>query len=321
MILRLSNFTFSELNAEGLIEKARTHKALILDLRGNPGGSLETLKHFLAGFFEHDVKIGDEVKRDKTTNCATKTRHDPFTGKLFVLIDSQSASAAEIFARVIQLEKRGMVIGDVSSGSVMAAQFRWHTYGHSSGACSISGGHPDNTAGWLLRYRFRGIVANLFVATLAVLFSCLSAAGEEIGWRGFLVPELMKFNSFTRTALISGVVWSAWHLPLILWSGYNSGTPSWYAVSCFAVMVISISFVFAWLRLKSGSVWPAVLLHASHNAIIQIYLDGLTVSRGPTNYLIGEFGCAMSPLTIFFAWIVWRRRAEVERGNASPAAA
>jgi C-terminal processing protease CtpA/Prc len=129
MILRLSNFVFSDLNAEGLIEKARTHKALILDLRGNPGGSLETLKHFLAGFFENDVKIGDEVKRDKTTHSTTKTRHDPFTGKLFVLINSQSASAAEIFARVIQLEKRGIVIGDISSGSVMAAQFRSHMYG------------------------------------------------------------------------------------------------------------------------------------------------------------------------------------------------
>jgi len=129
MILRLSDFMFSDLNAEGLIEKARTHKALILDLRGNPGGSLETLRHFLGGFFENDVKIGDEVRRDKTVNFATKTRRNPFTGKLFVLIDSQSASAAEIFARVVQLEKRGTVIGDSSSGSVMAAQFRSHTYG------------------------------------------------------------------------------------------------------------------------------------------------------------------------------------------------
>jgi len=176
--------------------------------------------------------------------------------------------------------------------------------------------HMASAPTWLVL-----IAAYLVVATLAILFGCLSAAGEEIGWRGFLVPELMKFNSFTGTALISGVIWSVWHVPLIIWSGYNSGTPSWYGVSCFAVMVISISFVFAWLRLKSGSVWPAVLLHASHNAIIQIYLDGLTVNRDRTNYLIGEFGCAMLPLTILFAWIVWRRRAEVEGDSASEAIA
>jgi len=165
------------------------------------------------------------------------------------------------------------------------------------------------------------VVAYVAGAFFAVLFSCLSAAGEEIGWRGFLVPELMKFNSFSRTALISGVIWTAWHVPLIVWSHYNSGTPSWYAVTCFALMVISISFVFAWLRMKSGSVWPAVLLHATHNAIIQGYLDALTVNRGRTNYFIGEFGCAMLPLTIFFAWIMWKRRAEVEGAGSKTATA
>lgn len=129
MILRLSNFMMTPFIAEGLIDKAREHNALIVDLRSNPGGSLESLKHFLAGFFAEDVKIGDEIRRDKATHLATKARHNPFTGKLFVLVDSQSASAAEIFARVIQLEKRGTVIGDITSGSVMAAQFRYHTYG------------------------------------------------------------------------------------------------------------------------------------------------------------------------------------------------
>lgn len=157
------------------------------------------------------------------------------------------------------------------------------------------------------------------IATVGVGFSCLSAAGEEIGWRGFLVPELMKFNSFTRTSLIVGIIWSAWHVPLIVWSGYNSGTPSWYAVSCFAIMVISISFVFAWMRLRSGSVWPAVLLHATHNAIIQAYLDTLTVNRSHTNYFTGEFGCAMLPFPIIAAWMVWRRRREVETAPSSHA--
>jgi CAAX protease family protein len=167
--------------------------------------------------------------------------------------------------------------------------------------------HMPSTPTWVLL-----IVAYAAGSVGAVLYGCLFAAGEEIGWRGFLVPELMKFNSFTGAAVISGVVWSAWHVPLIVWSEYNSGTPAWYATACFAVMVISISFVFAWVRLKSGSVWPAVLLHASHNAIIQGYLDALTVNRGHTHYFIGEFGCAMLPLTLLCAWIVWRRRAQVE---------
>ena len=170
--------------------------------------------------------------------------------------------------------------------------------------------HMASTPTWVVLTTYY-VLGSVF----AVLFGCLWAAGEEIGWRGFLVPELGKFNSLTRTSVLSGVIWSAWHAPLIIWSDYNSGAPTWYAVTCFATMVISISFVFAWLRLRSGSVWPAVLLHASHNAIIQGYLDPLTVNRGRTNYLIGEFGCAVLPFTIFCAWMAWRHRAEVEGGG------
>ncbi len=172
--------------------------------------------------------------------------------------------------------------------------------------------HLHSTPTWLLL-----VLVYVLGSVVAVLFSCLSAAGEEIGWRGFLVPELMKFNSFTRTALLSGVIWGLWHVPLIIWSDYNSGTPSWYAVSCFAIMVISISFVFTWIRLRSGSLWPAVLLHASHNAIIQGYLDALTTKHGHTRYFTGEFGCAMLPLTIFWAYWAWRQWINGSKNDSS----
>jgi C-terminal processing protease CtpA/Prc len=95
---------------------------LILDLRQNAGGNVETLKALLSSLFDHDVKLYDRVGRDSTKEVVTKSAHHPFEGKLFVLIDSKSASASETLARVVQLEKRGVVIGDRSSGSVMEAK-------------------------------------------------------------------------------------------------------------------------------------------------------------------------------------------------------
>lgn len=74
----------------------------------------------------------------------------------------------------------------------------------------------------------RLIVFVLATGTLGMIASSLSALGEEIGWRGFLVPELAKMTSFTRTALISGVIWTAWHVPVLVFADYNSGTPTWY---------------------------------------------------------------------------------------------
>jgi membrane protease YdiL (CAAX protease family) len=138
-----------------------------------------------------------------------------------------------------------------------------------------------------------------------------SALGEEIGWRGFLVPELSKNVSFTGTALISGAIWSCWHYPLLIWGDYNSGTPTWYGLSCFTVMVISISFVFAWMRLKSGSLWTGALLHASHNLYIQAIFTPLTRDTGKTAWYIDEFGAVVPIVVLCFAIYFWRKRKEL----------
>lgn len=73
-------------------------------------------------FFDHDVKLFDKVERKKTASEVAKGQHHRyFSGKVIVLVDSESASAAEIFARVMQLEKRAAVIGDHTAGMVMEA--------------------------------------------------------------------------------------------------------------------------------------------------------------------------------------------------------
>ena len=151
------------------------------------------------------------------------------------------------------------------------------------------------------------------------LQSLLSATGEELGWRGYLVPALARKQSFRMTALISGAVWAGWHFPLIIGADYNGGTPPWYSVLCFAIMVVAMGFPFAWLRLRSGSVWPAAILHASHNLFVQAFFDRVTVDTGPTKWLTGEFGAGLALAFIAVAWIFWRERASIEMPNDSRA--
>ena len=123
MILKLPIFAFSQTEVEEMIGKARKHKALIIDLRDNGGGSVDTLKYLAEGIFENEVKVANRVSRKDTKPLLEKYHpHNPFGGKLVVLVDSNSASASEIFARVVQLEKRGTILGDHSSGKVMESQ-------------------------------------------------------------------------------------------------------------------------------------------------------------------------------------------------------
>lgn len=149
-------------------------------------------------------------------------------------------------------------------------------------------------------------------ATLGVLMSCLTALGEEIGWRGLLAPELATVTSFTKTAIISGGIWAVWHFPVMIAADYQAAdTPLWFNLVFFTIGVMGISFPLTWLRLKSGSMWPAVLLHASHNLFFQVVFSPLTANTGVTNYVAGEFGLGFALVSLPVAWLFWRKRDEL----------
>jgi C-terminal processing protease CtpA/Prc len=123
MVWKMPEFDMEDHTVDHIFADARKHQTLILDLRGNHGGAVVTLRRMLGNTFDHDVKIGDLVSRKETKPDTAKTRgRDAFSGKLIVLVDSVSASAAELFPRVIQLEHRGTVIGDQTAGAVMGAR-------------------------------------------------------------------------------------------------------------------------------------------------------------------------------------------------------
>jgi membrane protease YdiL (CAAX protease family) len=144
--------------------------------------------------------------------------------------------------------------------------------------------------------------------SLGVLMSLVSATGEEIGWRGLLVPELDKLTGFRNLSLISGVIWGLWHTPLILFANYRGeGTSTLYSLICFLVMIVGLSAIMAWLRLTSGSLWPAAMLHATHNLFVQGVFDGATVNGGPPDYWVSEFGAGLA-LTIGVAAYLLTRR-------------
>jgi carboxyl-terminal processing protease len=124
MIWKMPEFELGDAEVDRLIGIARKHKTLILDLRGNPGGYVDTLARMVGSVLDHDVKIAERKgRKDLKPQIAKSRGGSAFSGKLIVLVDSSSASAAELFARVVQIEHRGTVLGDRSSGSVMEARY------------------------------------------------------------------------------------------------------------------------------------------------------------------------------------------------------
>jgi uncharacterized protein len=149
------------------------------------------------------------------------------------------------------------------------------------------------------------------LATIGVIASLGRALGEEIGWRGFLLPRLVGQFGFTVGCFVSGCIWAVWHYPGLLWADYNAGTNPRYALTCFTLMVIAMAFIMGWLRLKSGSLWPCAMLHASHNLFIQAILDRITAPVGRALYVTTEFGFGLALTIGAVGLYFWLRRKEL----------
>jgi C-terminal processing protease CtpA/Prc len=102
----------------GLIEKANAKKAIIIDLRSNGGGAEDTLKSFAGNFESDQIVMGDIKGRKKDEQLIIKPKRPHYEMPMYILIDSETGSAAEMFAKHFQLHKKAVVIGERSSGRV-----------------------------------------------------------------------------------------------------------------------------------------------------------------------------------------------------------
>lgn len=132
------------------------------------------------------------------------------------------------------------------------------------------------------------------LATVGFVANALVALGEEIGWRGFLFPALTGSMGAARASLLTGIVWATWHLPGLLWAGYNSGGPMLLSVVCFSATIVCLSVIAGWLRHRSGSVWTGVALHASHNLFVQAVFGQITRDTEPARIVTTEFGVGVA---------------------------
>jgi len=142
---------------------------------------------------------------------------------------------------------------------------------------------------------------------LQILFgAALVFIGEEFGWRAYLLPKLMPVGS-RKAVLLTGVIWSAWHWPMII-MGFNYGTGYWgapvSALLVFTLSILPLSILLSWVTLRTGSVWPACIAHAENNAFCYLMIlfiigkpDLLIV---PSNEgIVGSLGYLLLALPIF----------------------
>jgi len=142
------------------------------------------------------------------------------------------------------------------------------------------------------------------------------AAGEEIGWRGYMLTRLVD-SGIRAPILISGLVWGLWHAPLILSGQYASGPHPVLSACLFLIGIVAGGYVFAWLRLSSGSIWPCIWGHGAWNAIIQGAFDRSTAGQ---SVWVGESGVLTAGMLALFAFVLYQRWPVAQLSSGEPSA-
>ncbi|UOE44703.1 CPBP family intramembrane glutamic endopeptidase [Agromyces larvae] len=114
------------------------------------------------------------------------------------------------------------------------------------------------------------VALNLALLPFVTALNCVATFGEEIGWRGWLLPSLRPLGT-VWALIVTGVVWGLWHAPLIL-LGYNYQRTDVLGLASMVAFCVLTGFVIGWLRLRTASVWPAVVAHAAINTATAQFL-------------------------------------------------
>ena len=158
--------------------------------------------------------------------------------------------------------------------------------------------HPDN-------FGYTGVALHIILKDclpmliIGIFPNVISALGEEIGWRGFMLPAVTERTGLTKALFITGLFWASWHLPLLAFGDYMTGAPIWYKLPAFVLCIVPVGIIIGSLTYLSKSIWPAAFLHAAHNNFDQAVFGVIT--RGDDKmYYVSETGF----LTIIFAWMI-----------------
>lgn len=138
----------------------------------------------------------------------------------------------------------------------------------------------------------------LYIMAFAIIFSTWVQAGEEIGWRGYALPRLAARFSPGGAAVLLGVIWACWHLPLFFLPDTGSTDQS-FPVYLLHVTALSVAMVWLFWR-TGGSLLLVMLMHASVNNTSEIVPAAIPGAAHP----FALNGSTIAWLTVAVSWIV-----------------
>lgn len=110
------------------------------------------------------------------------------------------------------------------------------------------------------------LLSNVSVLPVFALYTL----GEELGWRGYMMPRLEKLIGTVPSIIVGGIIWAVWHAPLFQY-GYNFGTDypffPYLGIGLMCVYSTALNAVYTWLTKRTGTVYVSSIAHAANNLL------------------------------------------------------
>jgi uncharacterized protein len=138
------------------------------------------------------------------------------------------------------------------------------------------------------------------------------ALTEQLGWSSLLTVRLGETRGADATALLVGLSWAAYHVPMMLFvpGAVSPGVPVALAVAMFVLQCVVLAFPLVWLRLRTGSIWPVLVMHATLNAVLYWVAEPATDQSGSAAWFVGEGGILTGAgllVAVLVTTRLWRR--------------
>lgn len=165
---------------------------------------------------------------------------------------------------------------------------------------------------------FEGYSWGIFPLLMVILYVktvLMESMGEELGWRGYLLPLMLGCMSKRKAMLLNGLIHGVWHFPIILnTTTYHDGENLWLLLPLTLASTIFLAPVIGELRLRTGSVWTASMLHTTHNLFVLIF-TAITIQHAEAaTYIAGDMSLTIILFYMWLTWAAWRKKRGTSKG-------
>jgi membrane protease YdiL (CAAX protease family) len=150
----------------------------------------------------------------------------------------------------------------------------------------------------------------LLVVFLYIKAVLTQSMGEELGWRGYLLPAMLGCMGRKKAMLVNGAVHGVWHFPLILnTEAYHSGENLSILLPLTVLSTIFLGPVIGEIRMRTGSVWTSSMIHTTHNLVWLIFAVMTVEHSEAAKYISGDMSIIVVLFYAVLTFFMWRRQA------------